>query len=58
MKQADREEVLDVVDNEGFDYAFVNHSSFTEIKDEKFHELREEYIEAHKKLAAYIGLEE
>lgn len=58
MKQKDKDDVQAAVDNEGFDYCFVHWSSFGQIKDKEFHALREAYIAAHNKLAAYIGLEE
>lgn len=46
------------IDNEGFDGAFVHYSDFSEIEDEKFHELRQAYIKAHNDLNAYIGYED
>jgi len=46
--------VKDKINGEGFHYCFVNYSSFSEIKDKKFHELREKYIEASKDLERYI----
>lgn len=55
-KQA--KEVLGVVENKGFEYTFINYSTFERIKDEKFHDLREKYIAAYKKLAEYIGFED
>jgi thymidylate kinase len=39
---------------EGFHYCFESYSSFEEIKDEKFHELREKYIEIAKELEKYV----
>ena len=39
---------------EGFHYCFKHYSSFKEIKDEKFHELREKYLEVAKELEQYI----
>jgi hypothetical protein len=39
---------------EGFDYCFRHYSSFKEIKDEKFHELRISYLLAAKELEQYI----
>ena len=57
MKKKDKEYLVETVDQEGFDYAFVDYSSFEEIKDTKFHELREAYLKARKELADYIGIE-
>ena len=43
------------MDNEGFHYCFVHYSRFEEIKDEKFHELRNLYIKTAKELEDYIN---
>ncbi len=45
---------MSAVENEGFDYAFVNYSNFYEIKDKKFHSLRENYLKVQKELYDYI----
>ena len=50
--------VLDVIENEGFDYTIFGYSSFEDIKDEKFHLLRKEYLVARTKLAEYVGFKE
>ena len=42
------------MDAEGFHYCFKHYSSFEEIEDEKFHELREKYLEVAKELEQYI----
>ena len=55
MNKEDKENIVQRVNQEGFDYAFIHYSRFEEIKDKKFHELREQYKEARKKLADYIG---
>lgn len=57
MTAQEFESVRDTVDNEGFDYAFRHYSNFNEISDERFHELREKYVEAANLLAQYLGLE-
>lgn len=57
MNKKDKKYVCDCVNNEGFDYAFIDYSNFPEIKDKKFHELRQAYIEARNNLANYIDLE-
>lgn len=46
--------VADTIDNEGFDYAFVNYSSFDEVEDEEFHRLRKAYVAAQAELEAYV----
>lgn len=43
------------VENEGFDYAFRSYSDFHEVKDKKFHKLREAYLAAAKALEDYIA---
>ena len=41
---------------EGFHYYFKHYSTFEEIEDEKFHELRKQYLESAKQLKDYINL--
>ena len=48
-------DVRAAVENEGFDYCFRNYSDFKEVKDKKFHELREAYVKAADALQDYIG---
>ena len=40
--------------DEGFHYCFRHYSSFEEIKDEKFHELRLKYIQIAEELENYV----
>ena len=40
---------------EGFHYCFKHYSSFTEIKDEEFHNLRKKYLEAAAQLEEYVN---
>lgn len=49
--------VVDTIENEGFSYAFVDYSDFSEIEDEKFHELRQAYLAADAALREYLGVE-
>jgi hypothetical protein len=50
--------VKNTVDNEGFDYAFVNYSDFKDdVKDEEFHKLRVAYLTARNALAEYCGFD-
>lgn len=44
------------IDEEGFDYCFNGYSSWVEIKDERFHKLRLEYLESVKSMKEYINL--
>lgn len=43
------------MEEEGFYYCFESYSRFSEIKDEKFHELRLKYLESAKELEKYIN---
>lgn len=54
MKKRERTHVQDVVDKEGFEYAFLHSSDFEKVKDEKFHELRKAYLAASKALYDYV----
>jgi hypothetical protein len=42
------------MNQEGFHYCFKHYSSFKEIEDEKFHELRKKYLEVSQELEQYI----
>ena len=50
--------VWEVVDNEGFDYAFRNYSDFKEVTDEKFQDLRKAYVDAANALSTYVGCDD
>lgn len=54
LKKLERKYVSDIIDSEGFDYAFNDYTDFNEIEDLEFHRLREAYVEASKALKAYI----
>lgn len=41
--------------SEGFHYCFESYSNFDEIKDDKFHELRKEYLRISKELEDYVN---
>ena len=43
-----------VIDNEGFDYAFIHYTDFENINDSAFHAYRLQYIEARKQLIAFL----
>lgn len=58
MTKEQKWDVRCTVECEGFDYAFRHYSDFDDIKDKKFHELREAYKKAAQELADFIGLEE
>ena len=57
MRKEQKDIVMGIVDNEGFDYAFCDYSDFNEIKDIDFHLARETYVEAAKKLRVIIGFD-
>lgn len=42
------------IKNEGFHYCFKHYSNFEEINDNRFHELRKQYIEASNLLEGYV----
>ena len=54
MKVTDAESVLAIINAEGFDNAFNHYSSYRDINDAKFHDLRKTYIAASKELKEYI----
>ena len=39
---------------EGFHYCFESYSSFEKVEDEKFHELRKQYLKSSKELEEYV----
>ena len=42
------------MDNEGIDYCFKHYSSFEEIKDEKFHEIRNNFLTSLDEIQNYV----
>jgi len=50
----DWEMVLYRMKAEGFHYCFRSYSSFEDIKDEKFHELRKTYLSVSSQLEKYV----
>jgi len=59
------EELYDELDNyenveyrmreEGFDYCFEHYSHWEEITDDKFHELRKQYLSVKKEFEKYVS---
>lgn len=43
------------MDNEGLEYCFKYYSRFEEIKDDKFHQLREELINKIDEIRGYVA---
>lgn len=61
MNKRDVEILTRCVDKEGFEYAMLHYSSYdhtsperNRVDDEKFHELRKNFIKAHDELANYL----
>lgn len=48
------EGVAEIVELEGFDYAFTCYSTFEEVEDPEFHRLRTDYVRAAKALRDYL----
>lgn len=46
--------LISKIRNEGFHYCFKHYSKFEEIDDDKFHELRENYLKSADELKNYI----
>ena len=48
------EDVNEIIESEGFDYTFVDWSNFLEIDNDEFHELREGFLNARRRLKAFM----
>lgn len=57
-EELDLRYVVDTVENEGFYYAMKDYSDFKEVKDEEFHKLRKEFLEAGERLGKYLRLDD
>lgn len=55
LSEKEKKNILAFIADEGVDYTFMEHSSFKEIKDEKFHELLKNWREARVALLTYTG---
>lgn len=55
MKQDDAESVLSIIDTEGFDNTFNHLTTFRDIGDHRFHELRRAYVNAAQELKDYLA---
>ena len=58
LTDKEKDNICSDIDSEGFDYAFMDYSSFEEIKDPEFHRLRQQYLKAHKALSSYVGCDD
>ena len=54
MSKPDKDFVSNIIFYENFEYAFENYTSFDEVEDPYFHELRLKYLESLKNLKSYI----
>jgi hypothetical protein len=54
MTKRDRAWILAMIESDGIDYCFQCYSKFPNIKDSKFHSLREAYLKAAVDLVTYI----
>jgi len=54
LKKGDAESILEIINAEGFHQAFNHYSSYKDINDMRFHELRKAYLAASKDLMDYI----
>lgn len=58
MNKDQQDEVMGIVDSEGFDYAFCDYSDFDTIEDVEFHEIRKKYVKYAEELKKIIGFYE
>jgi len=58
MKNEEQQDWTDFLkskmDEEGFDYCFMDYPDWKEVKDEKFQELRANYVKAAELLRNYV----
>ena len=57
LNDEDRKYIQSTIEKEGFDYAFVSYSDFSEIKNQTFHTLRKSYLKAQSELEEFINQE-
>lgn len=55
MDKKTKQEILQYIDYEGFDYYFTSKTDCSEYKDKEFHKLRAAYIKAKKDLQEFLG---
>ena len=53
-KQLNLFEVSMTMEAEGFDYCFRSYSQWEEVRDAKFHKLRQAYLDAAEALESYV----
>lgn len=57
MDEVERQHVIGIIEDEGFEYAFVDYTDFEFVSDEKFHQLRAAYLDARNALVDYLDFE-
>lgn len=57
MTKKEKSAVENICELEGFDYGLSNWDLRGEVKDEKFHELRDAWLVARQALADYAGVD-
>ena len=55
LKKNDAESIIEIINAEGFHNAFNHYSTYRDINDMKFHELKNAYMNASKNLFDYIN---
>lgn len=55
MNQQDAESIMSIIETEGFDNTFNHYTTFRDIGDHRFHELRRAYITASQQLKDYLA---
>lgn len=49
--------MIDVIEQEGFDYAFAHYDDFDEVKSQEFQDLKNKYNAARKELVEFLGVD-
>ena len=57
MKPKELDYVRGTIENEGFFSAFRDYSEFADVKDEEFHRLRKNLLNAAKELGEYLNVD-
>lgn len=55
MRQQDAESIMSIIETEGFDNTFNHYTTFRDIGDHRFHELRQAYVDASQQLKDYLA---
>jgi hypothetical protein len=55
MSAEERADLLQRIDQEGFEYTFSDYSDWSEIRDPMFHRLRKLFLSSRRRLAQYVG---